>query len=95
MQNNRTYNSIVNTFIGMFSAILNILLNFAVRVAIVRMLGDEINGIHSLFQSIMNVLAVMETSMTTAMIIHLYRPIKDNNAGLINQLMTIYRKLYA
>ena len=95
MQKSRTYNSIMNSCIGMISAIINIALNLAVRVVIVRFLGDEINGVHSLFQSIMSILAVMETSLTTAMIINLYRPIKDKDNDIVSKLMHIYHGLYS
>lgn len=90
----RTYNFVVNSIIGIIAAIINILVNFAARIAIVRALGDEINGIHSLFLNIITVLTLMETTISTAMIIHLYAPVKNNDEKKIEELMGFYRKLY-
>lgn len=93
-KNSRTYNSIVNSLIGIIAAVLNILLNFGVRIVIVHTLGEEINGIHSLLQNILNILTLVETSMTTAMIIHLYEPIKSNDTALLGRILGLYKKIY-
>lgn len=90
----RTYNSIVNSLFGIGAAIISVVLNFTVRVFIVRALGEEINGLHNLFQNTINVLALMESGIVSAMIIHLYEPVKDNNVELITQLMRFYKKIY-
>ena len=91
----RTYNSVVNSIIGIIAAIINIVVNFAARIVIVRALGNEVNGIHSLFLNIITVLTLMETTISTAMIIHLYAPVNDNDEEKIEELMAFYRKLYA
>lgn len=51
----RAYNSVVNSIAGIIAAVINIAVNFAARIVIVRALGDEINGIHSLFLNIITV----------------------------------------
>ena len=94
-EKSRTYNSVVNSIIGILAAVINIIVNFAVRFVIVRVLGDEINGIHSLFQNVITVLTLMETTISTAMIIHLYKPVKDDDKAQIKELMGFYRKLYS
>ena len=91
----RAYNVMTNSLVGMISAVLNVLMNFVVRVAIVRSLGEEINGLHNLFQSLLSVLAVVETSLLTAMIFHLYEPVKHRNTALISDMMSLYRRIYA
>lgn len=93
-QKSRTYNSIFNSAIGIISAIFNVALNFFVRIVIVRALGEEINGLHSLFQNIINIMAVVETSMCTAMIIHLYEPMKHDDIDKLNNIMSFYNKIY-
>ena len=90
----RTYNSILNSLAGIISTILTVLLNFLVRIVIIRELGDEINGIHNLFQNITNVIALMEAGFSTAMIIHLYKPIKEANHHETTAIMTFYKKIY-
>lgn len=90
----RTYNSVVNSVVGIIAAAINIVVNFAARVVIVHALGNEINGIHSLFLNIITVLTLMETTISTAMIIHLYAPVNENNKEKIEELMAFYRRLY-
>ena len=93
-EKSRTYNSISNSIWGMASALISVILNFLVRVIIVRELGEEINGLHNLFQNTINVMALMETSISSAMIIHLYAPVKDNDYDLIKKLISFYKKVY-
>ena len=90
----RTYNSISNSIWGMVSAIITVILNFAVRIIIVKALGEEINGLHNLFQNTINVMALMETGISSAMIIHLYAPIKNDDKELIKKLISFYRRIY-
>lgn len=76
-EKSRTYNSITNSIWGIASALITVVLNFVVRIVIVRALGEEINGLHNLFQNTINVMALMETGVSSAMIIHLYEPGKE------------------
>ncbi len=85
----------MNSAIGMFTAVGNILINLGVRVAIVHTLGEEINGLHNLFQSLLSVMAVVETSMMTAMIIHMYEPVKQRDMETIASTMSLYQRIYA
>ena len=62
-EKSRTYNSISNSIWGMMSALITVVLNFAVRIIIIRALGEEINGLHNLFQNTINVMALMETAL--------------------------------
>lgn len=93
-QNTRTYNAIANSLYGIVAAILSVVINFAVRIVIVRALGEEINGLHNLFQNTINVLALMETGISTAMVIHLYKPVKEENEEQICQLIGFYKQIY-
>jgi len=90
----RTYNSIVNSLFGILASIITVIMNFGVRVIIVRELGEEINGLHNLFQSITNVITLMEMGISTAMIIHLYKPVKEENQQETKAIMSFYRVVY-
>lgn len=94
-ERSHTFNSIVNSLTGVFSSAITIILNFVVRVIIVRELGEEINGLHSLFQSIASVMTLMELGISSAMVIHLYEPVKNNDEKLVKGIMSFYRQLYA
>lgn len=90
----RTYNSVANSIYGIAASIITVLLNFAVRVVLVRQLGEEINGINSLFQSVISMMALMEMGISSAMIIHLYEPVKKGDQQTIAAIMGFYRKVY-
>ncbi len=90
----RTYNSIANSIWGITASAITVTLNFAVRVVLVRQLGEEINGINSLFQSIISMMALMEMGVSSAMIIHLYEPVKHNDQTTISAIMSFYRHVY-
>lgn len=94
MEKSRTYNSIVNSIFGIGASAVTVILNFFVRIILVRQLGAEINGLHNLFQSIVSVMTLMELGISTAMIIHLYEPIKNNDIELIKGIMSFYRFIY-
>ncbi len=91
----RTYNSVMNSMFGVSASIVLTALNFVVRVVLVRELGEEINGLHNLFQSIINVMALMELGISTAMIIHLYAPVKEDNQYLVKGILNFYKKIYS
>lgn len=93
-QHSRTYNSIVNSLWGIAASIVTTILNFVVRIVLVKTLGEEINGIHNLFQSIISIMTLMEMGLNTTMIIHLYAPIKENNQTLTKGIIGFYRKIY-
>ena len=89
-EKSRTYNSFVNSIWGIVASAVTIALNFVVRVVLVSQLGEEINGINSLFQSIISMMSLMELGISSAMIIHLYEPVKNKDeiiiAGIMNYI---------
>ena len=90
----RTYNSISNSIYGILCSTVTVFLNFFVRIVLVRELGEEINGLHNLFQSITSVMLLMEMGISSAMIIHLYAPIKNHDIEEIKGIMGFYKKVY-
>ncbi len=83
-----------NSLFGIVSAILMVLLNFAVRLVLVKTLGDEYYGLHSLFQSVTSILALLELGLSSAMIIHLYEPVKNHDINTVKALLCFFRKAY-
>lgn len=95
MQNNsRTYNAVINSLYGIAASLITVILNFCVRLVLVKSLGEEINGLNSLFQSVVSVMTLMELGVSSAMIIHLYEPVKNNDRSTIAGIMSFYRKIY-
>ena len=94
MAKSRTQNAILNSLYGIASALLMIILNFAVRYFLVKSLGDEYYGLHSFFQSITNLFAMLELGISSAVIIHLYEPVKNEAYEEIKEIMSFYRGVY-
>lgn len=94
MAKSRTQNAILNSLYGIASALIMIILNFAVRYFLVKTLGDEYYGLHSFFQSITNLFAMLELGISSAVIIHLYEPVKNEAYDEIKEIMSFYRGVY-
>ena len=94
-KNSRTYNILLNSIYGVAASAITIVLNFFVRVVLVRELGEEINGLHTLFQSITNVMLLMELGISSAMIIHLYEPLAQKNEQLVKEILSFYKRIYS
>lgn len=94
-ERSRTYNSIVNSLYGIGASIIVTILNFIVRIVLVKELGEEINGLHNLFQSVISVMTLMEMGISTAMIIHLYAPVKEGDTVLIKGILRFYKIVYS
>jgi O-antigen/teichoic acid export membrane protein len=94
MEKSRTQNTIYNTIYGAISSISMVLLNFLVRYFLVKELGEEIYGIHSFFQNLTNVLLLLELGISSAVIIHLYEPIKNKDYCVVKEILSYYRKVY-
>lgn len=94
MESSRTHNAINNTVFGIIAAGITVVLNLVVRIIIVDYLGDQINGLHSLFLSTISVLSLVQMGFSTAMVIHLYKPVHEHDELLICQLLNYYRIIY-
>lgn len=94
-QQSRTFNSIMNSIYGIAASFVTVVLNFVVRVVLVHQLGEEINGLHNLFQNVANVMVLMELGISSAMVIHLYEPIKNKDTKMICGIMAFYKKVYS
>lgn len=90
----RTKNVIVNSISGSISAIVSLLCNYIVRIAIAKYLGDEIFGINSMFTNLISNMQILDVGFGSAIIIHLYKAIAENDYNKINDLVTLYRKIY-
>ena len=89
-----TYNMLANSAVGIFVTICQVILNYAVRIVFVNTLGAEINGLHNLFQSLINVMLLMESGFSTALIIHMYKPVEMNDQAGIIEVMSFYKRVY-
>ncbi len=70
------------------------LAGFVSRMIFVNTLGDTINGVATLFSSILNLLSLAELGFGSAIVLHLYKPVAENDQKKIAALVNLYEKVY-
>lgn len=86
--------ALLNVKYGIVSQIIKILLQFAVRRTFIYYLGVELLGVHSLFTSILSMLAMTELGVGSAIAFSLYGPLAQNNTSKVAAIMCLFRKVY-
>lgn len=90
----RTKKAFINTLFGILMQVVTVLLNLVSKRIFVDILGDEIYGLNSLFNTIIIMLSLTELGIGMAITYSLYKPLAENNQKQITALMTLYRKIY-
>lgn len=86
--------SLLNISVAVILKIVLLIMAFLVRSALIKILGDEYNGINSLFLSILGVLSIAELGIGTAITFCMYKPIIDANDQKVAALYNLFKKLY-
>lgn len=90
----RTEYSARNTTVAMLARIVAILMGFFTRVVFTHTLSEEYVGVNGLFTDILNVLALSELGIGTAITYALYKPIAEKDIEKQKSLMRMYRSFY-
>lgn len=90
----RTEYSVRNTTAAMVSKIVAIVMGFATRVVFTHCLSESYVGVNGLFSDILNVLALSELGVGTAITYALYKPIAERDFEKQKSLMKLYRQFY-
>ncbi|MBP3568930.1 MAG: nucleotidyltransferase family protein [Lachnospiraceae bacterium] len=93
-EKSRTEYSARNTTVAMSARIIAILLGFCTRVVFTHTLSEEYVGINGLFTDILNVLALSELGIGTAITYALYKPIAEKDIEKQKSLMRLYKQFY-
>ncbi|MFR2096456.1 lipopolysaccharide biosynthesis protein [Eubacterium sp.] len=91
----RLKNSFINFMSGIGNRLLTMLLSFVVRTVFVKCLNTEYLGVNGLYSNILNMLSLADLGFGTAMVFSMYRPLAENDKEKLNQLMALYKKVYA
>lgn len=90
----RTEHSARNTTAAVVGRMLAILLGFISRVVFTHTLSTDYVGINGLFTDILNVLALSELGVGTAITYALYKPIAEKDIEKQKSLMQMYKNFY-
>ena len=94
MKIERVRNTKRNVFFGLINRIINLLLPFVVRTALMYTLGTQYLGLGSLFTSILSVLSLTELGVGSAIVYHMYKPIAEDDEETLCALLNYYRRVY-
>ena len=94
MKIERTKNAGKNILFGTVLRVYQILVPFAMRTALIYILGAQYLGLNSLFSSVLQVLNLAELGVGNAMVYSMYKPIAEDDTATICALMALYRKYY-
>lgn len=92
--NSRLRNSVRNVSVGLIVTVINTLVSFVTRTALIKTLGVEVLGLNGLFTEVISMLSLAEMGVGMAIIYSLYKPISENDERKISQLMGLYRNAY-
>lgn len=93
-KDSKTKNSSRNIVFGIGLRLYQLILPFAIRTIIIKVLGMEYAGLNSLFTSILSMLNIAELGVGTALVFSMYKPITDDDTNKICALMRLYRLYY-
>lgn len=85
---------IINVATSIIFKFILIILNILVRRYIIKCIGNEINGLNSLYISILDVLSVAELGVGGAITFCMYKPIVEGNNGKVTAFYKLFVKLY-
>lgn len=91
---NRTQNVIRNIIWGFLEKIVLLLLPFATRTILIKVLGGQYLGLGSLFGSILSVLSLSELGFGSSIVFSMYKPIAEGDRATVCALLNTFRKIY-
>lgn len=86
--------SILNVAVAVFFRIPTMVAAIFVTQSLIRIFGNAVNGLNSLYISILDMLAVAELGVGTAITFCMYRPIVEGNEAKVATLYHLFRRMY-
>lgn len=86
--------SILNVAVSIFFRIVLFLGSFLVRRYLIRFVGNDVNGVHSLYLSVIGVLSVAELGIGDAIIFCMYKPIVEGDTAKVSVLYSLFQRVY-
>lgn len=91
----RTENFLKNMKINFIFYLINIFILFISRSIFIKLLGTEIAGLNSLYNSLIGLLNIAELGIGGAIGYSLYKPLKDNDYQKIKDIMELFKYYYS
>lgn len=84
----------VNVIIAIVFKIITMIMAIVVKITLVGICGNEVNGLNALYISIIGVLSVAELGVGSAITFCMYKPIVNGDINTVSALYDLFRKLY-
>lgn len=95
MLENRTKRASKNMIIALISYAIQLVVGFIVRRYFIYYLGEAYLGLSSLFSNILSILSLAELGFGTAIIFAMYKPMAEQDAEKVKQLLQQFKKYYS
>lgn len=86
--------SALNITTSIVSHIALLIIAIIVRRLLIQNIGNDVNGLNSLYTSIIGMLTVAELGVGRAIVYSMYSPIVEGNQRAVAALFNLYKKLY-
>jgi O-antigen/teichoic acid export membrane protein len=86
--------AIINVLVAIVFKVVILIVSIIARRVIINTIGNELNGLNSLFSSIFSLLSLVELGMSVAVSFSLIKPIVENDYYKINAYYHYFNKLY-
>lgn len=86
--------SLINVITAVFFKIILLVLTLFTRRFLIKYVGNEANGVFSLYTSIIGFLAIADLGIGTAITFSMYKPIVDGDKYKISALYKLFIKVY-
>ena len=84
----------MSSTISMAAQVIYLLVNFVLRRFFIQYFGMEILGINGVLADVLNTLSLAELGIQSAITFRLYEPLAKGRMDEVNEIVTLFRKLY-
>lgn len=84
----------LNVFVAIGFKLITMVMAIVVKVVLVGICGNDVNGLNALYLSIIGMLSVAELGVGSAITFCMYRPIVEGNNEVVSALYHLFKKLY-
>ncbi|MCC2125369.1 lipopolysaccharide biosynthesis protein [Hominiventricola filiformis] len=86
--------ALMSSTISMAAQVIYLLVNFVLRRFFIQYFGMEILGINGVLADVLNTLSLAELGIQSAITFRLYEPLAKGRMDEVNEIVTLFRKLY-
>lgn len=84
----------LNVCVAIAFKIITMIMSIVLKMVLIAICGNEVNGLNALYISIIGVLSVAELGVGSAITYCMYKPIVENDHAIVAALYHLFQKLY-